>query len=137
MELNVRNSAKQSARTPYKVGKGRPPVATRWKPGQSGNPKGRPKGSENTSTLFGRLLNGKVEITENGKTRKISGRAAIVRTVFIRALRGDQKAVQVVLAIDDDINSRTPPKSIDNLSPAEVQATYLRLVKASPRSGFR
>jgi hypothetical protein len=29
---------------PYKVGPGHPPLATRWKPGESGNPKGRTKG---------------------------------------------------------------------------------------------
>jgi hypothetical protein len=32
----------------YDVGYGKPPVATRFKPGKSGNPEGRPKGSKNT-----------------------------------------------------------------------------------------
>jgi hypothetical protein len=33
-----------------KVGYGRPPLATRFKLGQSGNPNGRPKGSLNQKT---------------------------------------------------------------------------------------
>lgn len=36
----------------YKVGKYHPPIETRFKPGQSGNSKGRPKGSKNFSTLL-------------------------------------------------------------------------------------
>jgi Family of unknown function (DUF5681) len=40
----------------YKVGKGRPPLSTRWKPGQSGNPKGRPKGAKNMMTCFREAL---------------------------------------------------------------------------------
>jgi hypothetical protein len=34
----------------YEVGYGRPPIHTRFKPGQSGNPAGRPKGAQNFAT---------------------------------------------------------------------------------------
>jgi hypothetical protein len=33
-----------------RVGYGRPPLATRFRPGQSGNPRGRPKGARNLSS---------------------------------------------------------------------------------------
>jgi hypothetical protein len=33
------------------VGYGQPPVASRFKPGTSGNPKGRPRGAKNLKTL--------------------------------------------------------------------------------------
>jgi len=36
----------------YEVGYGRPPVHARFRPGQSGNPKGRPKGSRNKRTAM-------------------------------------------------------------------------------------
>ena len=35
----------------YEVGYGKPPQATRFQPGKSGNPKGRPKGSRNRTKL--------------------------------------------------------------------------------------
>jgi hypothetical protein len=37
---------------PYNVGYGKPPVQTRFRKGQSGNPKGRGKGSRNFATVF-------------------------------------------------------------------------------------
>jgi hypothetical protein len=41
---------------PYSVGYGRPPKHTRFKPGRSGNPKGRPRGSRNLSTEMQKVL---------------------------------------------------------------------------------
>jgi hypothetical protein len=35
----------------YAVGYGRPPVATRFRPGHSGNPEGRPKGSKSAASI--------------------------------------------------------------------------------------
>ena len=39
------------------VGYGKPPRSRRFKPGQSGNPKGRPKGAKNRDTILRELLN--------------------------------------------------------------------------------
>ena len=56
----------------FRVGYGKPPHETRFKPGQSGNPGGRPK--KNAISLveaFTRELNTSVTVTEGGKSRKI------------------------------------------------------------------
>jgi len=46
----------------YRVGHGGPPLETRFRPGQSGNPRGRPKGSKNTRTLLQEKLSEKVRV---------------------------------------------------------------------------
>ena len=51
----------------YEVGYGRPPKDKQFKKGQSGNPKGRPKGSRNFRTDLQEELQMQVQVTENGK----------------------------------------------------------------------
>ena len=63
----------------YEIGKGRPPVNTRWRPGQSGNPRGRPRGSKNLINFLAEALNEKIQIQERGKLRPITAREAIIK----------------------------------------------------------
>lgn len=51
----------------YEIGYGKPPAGNRFKPGQSGNPKGRKKNSKNILTLLRHELEGDVVVIENGK----------------------------------------------------------------------
>jgi Family of unknown function (DUF5681) len=56
------NKKRSRGNNNYVVGKGCPPLSTRWKPGQSGNPKGRPKGAKNMMSYFRQELNRKITI---------------------------------------------------------------------------
>jgi hypothetical protein len=67
-----RTAPKRVAR---EVGYGRPPQAHRFKPGQSGNPRGRPKGAKNEATILRDLLNRKIDVREGGRVRKITLRS--------------------------------------------------------------
>jgi len=80
------------------VGYGKPPSHTRFKPGQSGNPKGRPKSSRNLRTVLEEALNETVTIREGNRIRTLSKRDALVRTLVNGALMKDPKAVQALLA---------------------------------------
>ena len=54
----------QSSVANERVGYGRPPMMTRFRPGQSGNPRGRPKGARNLSTIVAAALSERVAINE-------------------------------------------------------------------------
>jgi hypothetical protein len=84
----------------YDVGFGKPPVHTRFKPGRSGNPKGRPKGSKNFKTLVNEELDRPVTIKEGGKEKTISRREAMAKQLVKQAVTGDHKAMRVVLGIE-------------------------------------
>ena len=75
----------------YEVGYGRPPKHTRFKPGQSGHPKGRPRGQRNLSTMIREVLNEKVALREGDRTRKVPKGVAVFIRVLNGALHGDRK----------------------------------------------
>jgi hypothetical protein len=79
------------------IGYGKPPRANQFKPGRSGNPSGRPKGSKNEATILQELLQHKVSLNERGKTRKIILLEAILRKVAEDCLKGNVKSVNFLL----------------------------------------
>jgi hypothetical protein len=79
------------------VGYGRPPKATRFKLGQSGNPKGRPKGSRNLHSELMDLLLGKVAVNDGGRRRYVTRLTAVLLTQWHRAVKGDERATQALI----------------------------------------
>ena len=80
----------------YSVGYRKPPFATRFKPGQSGNINGRPKGSKNFARALQNELNTRVLITENGKQMKITKLEAIAKQIVIKAANGDPRIIRLL-----------------------------------------
>ena len=81
----------------YDVGYRKPPKTTRFQKGQSGNPKGRPKGSKNLSTLLEEEIEQPVLITENGRRKKITKRRASMKQLVNRAASGEHRALQILI----------------------------------------
>ena len=81
----------------YELGYMKPPKSGQFKPGQSGNPKGRPSGSKNTYKLLDDIVNEKVQITKNGRPVRISKKQAMLLQVVNKAVQGDLKALQTLL----------------------------------------
>src|SRR6516164_7045004 len=81
----------------YSVGYGKPPSGSRFKPGQSGNPKGRPKGTKNRITIFNQALNERVVVMERGRRKSITKQEAIFKQLVNRAASGDHRATQLVI----------------------------------------
>ena len=78
--------------TKFSVGYGRPPAHSKWKKGQSGNPKGRPLGSKNFLMLMESVLDEQVTIKEGNGRRRISKREAIAKQIANKAAAGDHKS---------------------------------------------
>jgi Family of unknown function (DUF5681) len=78
------------------IGYGNPPKRTRFQPGQSGNVKGRPRGSKNFGTLFAEELSLPVVLTENGKRRKMPKLQALAKQVINKALSNDHRSAALV-----------------------------------------
>ena len=83
-----------------KVGYGRPPVHTQFKPGQSGNPRGRKKGTLNFATDLKRTLEAPITLTDPGKKpRKVSTQTAVLLRLREKALKGDARALDRLLEL--------------------------------------
>lgn len=83
----------------YLVGYGKPPVHSRFRPGESGNRKGRPKGAGNFKTDLDRLLKAKVTINRDGRVKKVTTQVAALLRLVERALKGDPRALLYVLEL--------------------------------------
>lgn len=78
---------------------GNAPIHTQFKPGQSGNPSGRPKGRVSFQTLIDRELRKFVVITENGRSRRMTKKEVIVRRLAHEGIKGEYRAIELLLKL--------------------------------------
>ena len=83
----------------YQVGYRKPPKRTRFQPGQSGNPRGRPKGTKNLKTDLIEELGEKIVIREGDQSRRISKQRAVVKSLVTRTLKGDARAASLLTSM--------------------------------------
>ena len=83
------------------VGYGRPPKATQFKKGQSGNPRGRPKGSRPVGAVLQEILGQRIAVTENGKTRRLPALEVMLRRLANDAMRSEPMALKLMLSLFD------------------------------------
>jgi len=88
----------------YEVGDRRPPKHSQFKPGVSGNPKGRPKGSVNLRTQVTQQLRQTVTVTRNGRPVKMRKGELIALQIVDGAAKGDLKAALLAVRLDDEAN---------------------------------
>ncbi len=81
----------------YEVGYGRPPKLKQFKPGRSGNPKGRPKASRTLEEAMRKLLTTKHSIVQNGQQKNVPFRELILLHWCKQAMSGNKAAINFVL----------------------------------------
>ncbi len=79
------------------VGFGKPPKHTQFKPGQSGNPAGRPKGTKNLKTDLEEELRELITIREGGNQKIVSKQRAMLKSLTAKAVQGDPRAAAIVI----------------------------------------
>ena len=78
----------------YEVGYGKPPKEMRFAKGQSGNPRGRPKGTKNVATTFHEITRQLINVNENGRARTVTKLEAIMLQLTNKAVSGDMRAMK-------------------------------------------
>ena len=92
----------------------RPPLHTQFKPGESGNPNGRPKKKGSTfAEWVKREFDTLITLREGGRQRKITKGDAITKQLFNKAINGDLKAAAFLVSVLE----RGDSQGTDTLSP--------------------
>jgi hypothetical protein len=84
---------------PYRVGYGKPPKHTRFRPGQSGNPRGRRKGARGLKTDLAAALGERQTIQVNRQPVTASRQRLLLMTLAARGAAGDVKAAAILLPL--------------------------------------
>ena len=108
----------------------KPPLHTRFKKGQSGNPRGRPK--KNLPALLVAALNEPVFVTIDGERRKITKREAVITQLVNESASANLRATKMLIDMLRDIEKRAEPATAEKnpFSPTDkevVQQLITRL----------
>ena len=117
------------------VGYGKTPKATRFKKGQSGNPKGRPKGSRNFKTDVKATLEAPVQLKEKGRVKTVSTQRAALLRLREKALSGNDRALDRLLELARTYNDENLAEATaGELAPSDqaILDDYLRRHGVSP-----
>lgn len=130
---DTRRKASPGPRAPRKnneVGYCKPPKHAQFKPGRSGNPKGRPKGAKNETTILREILNKRIAIREGGRTRKVSVLEAMLMKYVEDALKGNPKTAAFVLNRYRLAEGGSPETSEMDQDDKQVMESFVSRLKA-------
>jgi hypothetical protein len=114
----------------HAVGYGRPPVEHRFKPGQSGNPAGRKKGSKNLATVISNATTEKVVIKVNGRQKTVSKLEAASIQLANKAAGGDLKATKLMMDLLTGAEAVAASAPRDIITPEARQRTHANIMAA-------
>lgn len=116
---------------PYPVGYGKPPESGRFAKGQSGNPKGRPKGSKNLATVAIRESRQRVRVNGPRGSHWVTKLEATVMQLGNKAAQGDLRAqrdfISLVRMSEDATNSGVSPLTSHEMDQKVMQDILRRM----------
>jgi hypothetical protein len=117
------------------VGYGRPPKATRWKPGQSGNPRGKTKGVKSLKKIVQNEAASKIIVKEGGKSKTLTKAEVVLKALWSKAMQGDVKAILAVMTLlkemlpTDAVEASKAGLSAEDQKILSDHAAFLKLTK--------
>jgi hypothetical protein len=107
--------------TDYEVGYRKPPAHTRFKKGQSGNPKGRRKGTQNLATDLAEELGERIRVREGDREYWTSKQRAILKALLARASKGDVRAISLLFSIAKAVKSDAAATADEPMTDSEQE----------------
>lgn len=78
------------------------PKEYQYQKGQSGNPRGRPRGTRNRNTIVREQMNRKITLTgPNGNSRRISTKEGIIAKQINKALQGNTYSAKWMIELSN------------------------------------
>src|SRR5882672_6782592 len=132
---NARSSGEQASGREYDVGYRKPPKHKQFKLGQSGNPRGRPKGSKNESTMLHGILHRKIKIQDAGRSRQVTILEAMLTRFAQDSLKGNIKSAAFLLNRYGTLVSGEIEQSGLNSDDQMVLEAFIRRQQTDPTEG--
>ena len=130
IEAPPRTRSRRPKSTDYEVGYGKPPKQTQFKPGQSGNPKGRPKHSKGIKTIVREVMQKPVAIRTAKGVRKVSHAKMLIYKAVEKASKGDTRSLQLVLSLYQQAVPDAPFEEQHEQRDEDVSATDIATLEA-------
>lgn len=128
---------------PYDVGFAKPPQATRFKKGQSGNPAGRPKGGASTKKRIKRMLDAPTPVKIGEQIKTLSTFDLALEKLKEGARKGDKSAIARIMTLarevdkDDEAKSTAGSSAQQNDEPLSVEDEEIVLNFLARRKALR
>lgn len=132
LNVNEEPQSTPAANDNVEIGYGKPPTEQQFKPGQSGNVKGRPKGAKNKHPAFGveqlkstilMEVYNEIEVQEGDGTVTLPKATAIVRKMLDKAVGGDTRAAQIITTMVQNIERENRQRREENF---QIAGDYKR-----------
>jgi Family of unknown function (DUF5681) len=120
------------------VGYKRPPREHQFRPGQSGNPSGRPKGTRNFKSELREELGELVTIREGERDVQVSKQRALIKSLVSAAIDGNQRAAASVLAMCVRmLADAEEDEAIENVGDCEIVEAFTKRKKRAAAAGAK